>query len=63
MVRFFIQADDVHANFAPFRSGQWQFGLINQFAKLGKIAMKRSNIFIFLHLLDVLAAILRITVT
>lgn len=63
MARFFIQVYDAQARLAQFSSGQWQLQLLNQSAKLGKIAVKHSNICIFLHLLDVLAAILRITVT
>lgn len=60
---FLVRVRATHTHTATFGSGQWQFNLINQFAKLGKIAVNRSNIFIFLNLLDAAAAILRITVT
>lgn len=63
LISFSIKTYVAHAHLVPFGSGQWQFQLINQFSKVGKIAAKHSNIFIFLHLLDALAAILKITVT
>lgn len=61
MLYFFARIPRTRPQAAHFGAGQWQFKLISQFAHLGKIAYQQSNIFIFLQLLDLAAAILRIT--
>lgn len=61
MLYFFARIPRTQPQEAHFGAEQWQFRLISQFAHLGKIAYHQSNIFIFLQLLDLAAAILRIT--